>query len=269
MQPSRLQDVRPAEMSQADHIRAFAIEHYLSPARRRRQAEVTVRAGDVHRAMGLSNAMPNVCSALGGKAFLALANVSLLERQGPRAGANVSFRYQLNQAGAPSKPRVTSPSPPPRLTEPQHPKPRLSGELSLEQAVVLVSCVKSKRSRPAPARDLYTSALFSKIRHLVEAQGARWFILSALHGLMDPADIIAPYERTLLTMGVADRRRWAAEVLEALLPRLRDERRVVMFAGARYREFLIGPLQRKGLEIVVPMAGLRLGEQLAWLESRT
>ena len=38
-----------------------------------------------------------------------------------------------------------------------------------------------------------------------------------------------------------------------------------MFAVARYREFLIEPLQRRGIEVVVPMAHLTRGEQLGWL----
>jgi hypothetical protein len=38
-----------------------------------------------------------------------------------------------------------------------------------------------------------------------------------------------------------------------------------MFAGQRYREFLVEPLQRRGIKVEVPMANLALGEQLAWL----
>jgi hypothetical protein len=38
-----------------------------------------------------------------------------------------------------------------------------------------------------------------------------------------------------------------------------------MFAGERYREFLIEPLQQRGLEVEIPMEGLRQGEQLEWL----
>jgi len=38
-----------------------------------------------------------------------------------------------------------------------------------------------------------------------------------------------------------------------------------MFAGHRYREFLVEPLLRHGMIVDAPMAGLRRGEQLAWL----
>jgi hypothetical protein len=41
--------------------------------------------------------------------------------------------------------------------------------------------------------------------------------------------------------------------------------RVVMFAGQRYREFLVEPLRRQGIEVEIPMANLAIGKQLAWL----
>jgi hypothetical protein len=50
--------------------------------------------------------------------------------------------------------------------------------------VVLVTCVKSKRSRPAAAKELYISPLFQKQRAYVEQTGLPWFILSAEHGLV-------------------------------------------------------------------------------------
>lgn len=113
---------------------------------------------------------------------------------------------------------------------------------------------ESKLPHPATARSLYTSAWFHKARDLIEASGARWFVLSSRYGLVAPETEIAPYDYTPNTLGVAERRLWAAKVLEKLVPEIRDERHVVMLAGARYREFLIEPLERLGLTVVVPMA---------------
>ena len=73
----------------------------------------------------------------------------------------------------------------------------------------LVSCVKSKLARPAPARDLYTSALFRGARCSVERSCGRWFILSALHGLVGPDEVLEPYEKTLTTATRDERRRWS------------------------------------------------------------
>jgi hypothetical protein len=121
--------------------------------------------------------------------------------------------------------------------------------LDLAGAVVLVSCVKSKLSHSVPARALYTSAWFQKVRDIVEASGARWFLISSRYGLVAPNVEIAPYDYTLNTLGVAERRDWATNVLVKLLPEIASEKRVVIFAGHRYREFLVEPLRQRGIEV--------------------
>jgi hypothetical protein len=138
----------------------------------------------------------------------------------------------------------------------------------LRNAMALVSCVKSKRAHAAPARELYTSPLFTMARDLIEAQEAQWRVLSALHGLIEPSAIITPYEYTLKRLGVAERRAWANRVLMDLLPLMEAVDRAVFFAGVRYREFLTEPIMRRGICIEVPMEGLRQGEQLAWLRNQ-
>ena len=141
--------------------------------------------------------------------------------------------------------------------------------LDLAGALVLVSCVSQKLSEPASARLLYRSEWFTKVRTLIEPQKADWFILSALYGLVAPDSRIAPYEKTLNTAGVAERRAWAENVRQQMSPHLIGRRRIVIFAGQRYREFLVPALLRDGYEVDVPMANLRIGEQLAWLAARS
>lgn len=131
--------------------------------------------------------------------------------------------------------------------------------------VYLVSCVSQKRNHACEARDLYVSDLFRKARRFAEASGCQWFILSAEHGLVTPNQVIAPYERTLNTMGVADRRAWAGWVAAQLTEAVPDLSRAVFLAGQRYREFLTRHLEGNGVEVSVPMVGLRIGEQLSWL----
>lgn len=131
--------------------------------------------------------------------------------------------------------------------------------------VYLVSCVSLKREEQCQACDLYVSDLFRKARRFVEASGCPWFILSAEYGLVTPDQVIAPYERTLNTMGVAARREWAKLVAAQLTDAVPNLSRVVFLAGERYREFLARHLEGRGVEVSVPMRGLRIGEQLSWL----
>ena len=135
----------------------------------------------------------------------------------------------------------------------------------VQRTIFLVSCVGPKQQDPAPSRDLYISPWFRRARSYVERTGQPWFVLSAKHGLLRPLEVISPYDLTLNSMAIADRRRWSEEVLTELQPHLRGVRTITILAGSRYREFLVPALQDHGLDVSVPLEGLRIGEQLRWL----
>ena len=65
------------------------------------------------------------------------------------------------------------------------------------QPTYLVACVSQKLDRRAPAAELYRSDWFRKALAYVEGTGARWFILSAAHGLVSPDQRLDPYDVTL------------------------------------------------------------------------
>lgn len=129
----------------------------------------------------------------------------------------------------------------------------------------LVSCVKTKLPNRAPARQLYVSDWFHKARAVVEARGWPWRILSAKYGLVDPEMVIEPYEMTLNKMPKNERVEWSRRVMRALDPNLSGVGSVVIFAGMKYREFLVPELCARGITVHIPMEGLRNGEQLAQL----
>lgn len=81
----------------AGQIRAFANQRYLTPARASGKPEVTIRAGDVHNALGLKSRMPAVCGAIGANKFQHDDRLKLIQRKGPTQGANVFFTFQLLQ----------------------------------------------------------------------------------------------------------------------------------------------------------------------------
>lgn len=248
-------------MGQADRIRAFVVETIIIPARTRNLPEIEIRAGDIHSGMHLANAMPAVCSAIGSRKFETYAGVTTIARTGPSQGSNARFRFAINasslSAVAEQRVAVVAKSPPPER------------ETDFTDAVALVSCVKSKRERESAARDLYTSTWFAGVRGIAERHRKGWYILSALYGLVEPRSVIAPYDFTLNRCGVAERRGWADRVFDALVRAEPDLRRVVIFAGLRYREFLVPKLAAAGITVEVPMEHLRRGEQLAWLAGRS
>ena len=134
--------------------------------------------------------------------------------------------------------------------------------------VLLVGCVKSKRSQPAAARDLYTSALFARRRRYAEAAGAPWFVVSSRWGLVAPDEVIAPYDQYLGDMPPAYRRAWAEFVVAqlALLMRLSGAL-VEIHAGDRYVDALRPVLERAGANVSDPVDAGSMGGTLAWYDT--
>lgn len=129
--------------------------------------------------------------------------------------------------------------------------------------VVLLSCVKSKRSRRCCAGEMYTSPLFQKMMAYAESlKPKRIFILSAKYGLLTPSEIIEPYEKTLKGMKSAERHLWALKVISALRQSCDLEfDHFVLLAGDAYRKDLVPFIK----QYTVPMEGLSFGKQLQWL----
>jgi hypothetical protein len=136
--------------------------------------------------------------------------------------------------------------------------------------VLLVGCVKSKRSKPAPAKDLYVSQLFNHERRFAEASGSPWFILSAEYGLVAPDEWVSPYERYLPDTPAGYRSvwgAWVAERLEMIVGPL-AQKVVEIHAGSVYADALTTPLQNKRATLRLPLAGLGMGRRLQWYAAR-
>ena len=131
--------------------------------------------------------------------------------------------------------------------------------------IVLVGCAAQKRNRTAPADELYISPLFRSARQWAERNGDVWYILSAKHGLLTPRVLIDPYEQQLADLTPAQRAQWAANVanrLDRAEPGL-ARARVTALAGRLYVE---GLQARLGPRLELPLAGLGVGERLAWFK---
>ncbi|APO70673.1 AAA ATPase domain-containing protein (plasmid) [Rhizobium gallicum] len=79
----------------ADRIRLCARNYYVEPARENGAAKVAIRASDLSRDMGLRDAFPAICSALGGEKFQKLANVPAPAHTLPNPSSSTVFTYQF------------------------------------------------------------------------------------------------------------------------------------------------------------------------------
>lgn len=140
-------------------------------------------------------------------------------------------------------------------------------------ALTVVACVGQKLAAAAPAADLYVSDWFRKARSYVEAAGRPWLIYSAKFFAVDPAETIEPYDLTMRDLDRDYRRQRGENVAFAIRRKLEQldafaggERPVVeVLAGKLYREYLVPALERRGIDVVVSMEGLGIGEQKRWL----
>lgn len=82
-------------MKMADRIREHADSRCVRPARVGGVKQVTIRAGDVHRGMGLSGKLPAVCSALGSNRFVDECGLRRLAVEGPLNGSNCELTFEI------------------------------------------------------------------------------------------------------------------------------------------------------------------------------
>jgi 5-methylcytosine-specific restriction protein B len=79
----------------SDSIRQHVLDKYVAPAREKGALSITLRSGDIHKQLSLSNRLPQVCSAIDARRFEIEANVRLVDRQGPPVSPGVVWRFEL------------------------------------------------------------------------------------------------------------------------------------------------------------------------------
>jgi hypothetical protein len=79
-------------------------------------------------------------------------------------------------------------------------------------------------------------------------------------------EIIAPYDLSLNSLSDTEQMAWAGRVfsqLQSKLP-LSEISTVAFHSGLPYRKYLVELLESKGIQCIVPLQGLGLGQQMAW-----
>lgn len=158
----------------------------------------------------------------------------------------------------------------------------------------LLSCVSKKQpitiennlTKLYPAGELYLSDWFLKAKAYVTQEGELdedysddgrrlWGVISARFGFLEPTDLVAPYNETLLEKSKAERWEWAKKTFQQLKPYIErnDVAKVVFFAGVAYRTHLRGlvdELFNHHEECTeAPLRNKGIGEQLRYFKTKT
>ena len=113
--------------------------------------------------------------------------------------------------------------------------------------IALIGCSKSKLgkedlSRRFPAADIYCGRSFRKSKNFgIKHFGCedRFYVLSALHGLLPCDAEITYYDKSLYDMSAKDRRRWAEQVYADICKTFDvSNTHFVIFAGFAYWQYL-------------------------------
>ncbi|HWY63231.1 MAG TPA: hypothetical protein VNW15_15110 [Rhizomicrobium sp.] len=133
--------------------------------------------------------------------------------------------------------------------------------------ICIVSCTAHKRAAPMRAENLYSSELFYKSRRYAQASYDAWLVLSAKHGLVEPCEILAPYDCKLTTLSLHKRRSLAEQISHQAIRLFKDRNvQISSICGEEY-DHLLGeagiPINRK------PEFSLPIGKKLKALGAIT
>ncbi len=131
----------------------------------------------------------------------------------------------------------------------------------------LISCSKSKSGHRDLARNMYVSPLYRKSVVITEAWGLTFSILSAKYGLLNPDEIIEPYNLTLKGASKEFKTEWAMRVDGQIRGSIERKKRLVVLAGDDYYAPLTEAGKNDPLNWLAPMRGLSLGNRLAFLNA--
>src|SRR5689334_6614888 len=135
--------------------------------------------------------------------------------------------------------------------------------------VGLDGCAKSKRDQATKCRELYTSPLFVASLAHAERVSDEVYIISAVHGLLGPDEIISPYDRSLREMSKKERLAWGERLVSSI--RARFERlplELLVLAGLEYAAPIRVAALRYSWTFEAPLAKKSIGQRLVWLKSQ-
>jgi len=123
--------------------------------------------------------------------------------------------------------------------------------------VVLVGSSGAVADGVQPASRLFRSSGFARAREHAEAAGHPWFVLSGKHGLLDPDDVVGPFDVLFGDQSLGYRTAWGEWVVAQLADRVRlTGTTVEVHGGVDFAQPLRTPLARRGAGLEIPLPGM-------------
>ena len=123
----------------------------------------------------------------------------------------------------------------------------------MEKILIITSCSFKKRNYKTNASDLYKGHLFKKVKKFARSNNFDFKIVSAKYGLLNPKDIIEPYDRTISNK--KDVLNLQKKVISELLGSISNYKFVLIIVGSKYRKVL-EPINKKNMYYVINHKGI-------------
>ena len=132
----------------------------------------------------------------------------------------------------------------------------LHGDVVRSGRVALIGSSGATSDEPRPAGEMFRSDGFARAREHAQHSRLPWFVLSAKHGLLDPAEVISPHEIQIDDQPASYRTAWGEWVVAQLADRLQLDGVVVeVHGGVDFAQPLRQPLARRGAALELPLPG--------------
>ena len=139
----------------------------------------------------------------------------------------------------------------------------------MRKKIGLMATARKKLDHPAPVTEFYISPLFRKSVSYAEQTYDRIYFYNAKDGFLCPSKIMEPYNVSIKTFSIGEKREWAYQVVKELRARENPEKVMIYLHGGKvYRKYLQPELESHGFQFTVPLEGLGIGEQLAWYDQQ-
>jgi hypothetical protein len=137
--------------------------------------------------------------------------------------------------------------------------------LQAASRVVLIASSGAAAKQPQPAATLFESTGFAAARDHAVRSGYPWFVLSAKHGLLDPGDVVGPFDVQIGDQSSGYRTMWGEWVVAQLASRVQLQDVVVeVHGGVDFAQPLRTPLAKRGAAVDIPLPVTWRGTEATW-----
>ncbi|MGV9198640.1 MAG: DUF6884 domain-containing protein [Promethearchaeia archaeon] len=107
-----------------------------------------------------------------------------------------------------------------------------------DKRVIITGCTKTKLDHAAPAIELNQGQLFKMVKRLAEKNNFDIKILSGKHGLLDPHQVIEPYDQKIRTQADIQRIRKHHHIYKRVKEIWRTYEDIIVIMGKKYRQVI-------------------------------